>query len=261
MMPFSTVLPSTRVSRLVHRQTRYSRLPRIRASEVGAPIKDPFAEKTQYKDGFVTKFFLKWFSKRMCEQLGKSCPEDIDYDTFVKISREVLKRGSPSDAQQVIKGVLSATCPPEAAERFKAWFPPVKWSAEFNAWLTTKGFLWLVGECELEETELETPQGTKEVWNSVVKIKKCRYLESSGCTGMCVNMCKIPTQRFFTEDFGLPVTMNPNFEDLSCEMIFGQMPPPILEDPAIKQPCFTQQCPIAISSTESPCPKTPKAEN
>lgn len=51
--------------------------------------------------------------------------------------------------------------------------------------------MWLVGECELEETELETPQGTTEVWNSVVKIKKCRYLESSGCTGMCVNMCKV----------------------------------------------------------------------
>jgi hypothetical protein len=26
---------------------------------------------------------------------------------------------------------------------------------------------------------------------SVVHIKKCRYLESSGCVGMCVNMCKV----------------------------------------------------------------------
>jgi hypothetical protein len=35
-----------------------------------------------------------------------------------------------------------------------------------------------------------------------VKIKKCRYLESSGCVGMCTNMCKLPTQKFFTETFG-----------------------------------------------------------
>jgi hypothetical protein len=38
----------------------------------------------------------------------------------------------------------------------------------------------------------------------------CRYLENSGCVGMCVNMCKIPTQSFFTDEFGLPLTMNPS---------------------------------------------------
>ena len=27
---------------------------------------------------------------------------------------------------------------------------------------------------------------------------------------MCVNMCKIPTQDFFTNEFGLPLTMNPS---------------------------------------------------
>ena len=58
---------------------------------------------------------------------------------------------------------------------------------------------------------------------STVHIKKCRYLEDSGCTGMCVNMCKMPTQTFFTDDFGLPLTMTPNFEDLSCDMVFGQV--------------------------------------
>lgn len=37
-----------------------------------------------------------------------------------------------------------------------------------------------------------------------------RYLENSGCVGMCVNMCKIPTQDFFTNEFGLPLTMMPS---------------------------------------------------
>lgn len=73
----------------------------------------------------------------------------------------------------------------------RQWFPPTKWSAELNAWITTIGFMWLVGECALEETEIETADGKVEKWNSLVKIKKCRYLESSGCTGMCVNMCKV----------------------------------------------------------------------
>lgn len=36
---------------------------------------------------------------------------------------------------------------------------------------------------------------------------------------------QIPTQDFFTNDIGLPVTMKPNFEDLSCEMVFGAVRP------------------------------------
>jgi hypothetical protein len=30
---------------------------------------------------------------------------------------------------------------------------------------------------------------------SVVHIKKCRYLENSGCVGMCMNMCKVGADR------------------------------------------------------------------
>lgn len=37
---------------------------------------------------------------------------------------------------------------------------------------------------------------------SEVQIEKCRYLETSGCTGMCVNLCKVPTQYFFTSELG-----------------------------------------------------------
>lgn len=70
-------------------------------------------------------------------------------------------------------------------------FPPSKWAAELNAWLTTIGFMWLVGPCELKEAEITAEDGTVEEWNSRVHIKKCRYLETAGCTGMCVNMCKV----------------------------------------------------------------------
>jgi hypothetical protein len=62
-------------------------------------------------------------------------------------------------------------------------------------------------------------------------------------------------QRFFTDDFGLPLTMNPNFEDLSCEMIFGQAPPENLKnDPVYDKPCFASQCSIGEPGPD-PCPK------
>ncbi|KAI3907280.1 hypothetical protein MKX01_021446 [Papaver californicum] len=81
-----------------------------------------------------------------------------------------------------------------------------------------------------------------------------RYLENSGCVGQCVNMCKIPTQDFFTNEFGLPLTMIPNFEDMSCEMVYGQVPPPFEEDPVSKQPCYANICTIA-NPNSSMCPK------
>ncbi|XP_031095194.1 beta-carotene isomerase D27, chloroplastic-like [Ipomoea triloba] len=119
------------------------------------------------------------------------------------------------------------------SRQFRKLFPPTKWAAEFNAAITVPFFYWLVGPSEVVEVEVN---GVKQ--KSGVLIKKCRYLENSRCVGMCVNMCKIPTQDFFTNEFGLPLTMNPNFEDMSCEMVFGQPPPPYEQDPVAKQPCF-----------------------
>lgn len=66
---------------------------------------------------------------------------------------------------------------------------------------------------------------------------------------------QIPTQTFFTETFGLPLTMKPNFEDLSCEMVFGELPPPIHEDEVYNEPCFAKNCALANRDPNLPCPK------
>jgi hypothetical protein len=101
---------------------------------------------------------------------------------------------------------------------------PTRLVCELNAWFATRLFTWLVGPCEVREAEITNPDGTTKLQRSNVHILKCRYLEQSECVGMCVNMCKLPTQAFFTEDFGIPVTLTPNFEDYSCDMVFGQIP-------------------------------------
>lgn len=51
-------------------------------------------------------------------------------------------------------------------------------------------------------------------------------------------MCKAPVQTFFTEELGMPLTMKPNFEDYSCEMIFGLAPPPLEEDEVMQASCL-----------------------
>ena len=51
-------------------------------------------------------------------------------------------------------------------------------------------------------------------------VEKCRFLESAGCARTCLHACKIPTQRFFLEEMGLPVTLSPNMTDFRSNSFF-----------------------------------------
>lgn len=214
---------------------------------------DPFAELETYNDNFVDRFFIGYFAKKMSQQLG-GIPYEPGYDGFVELSKQIMEGRNSKQQQQAVLGVLDALLPPDAPTTFRKIFPFKQWTAELNAAITQKFFTWLVGPLEVQEAEIEYKGETK-TWRSGVQIKKCRYLEQSGCKGMCINMCKIPTQTFFTETFGLPLTMKPDFEDLSCEMVFGEAPPPIYLDEVYNEPCFTKNCVLADRDPNLPCPK------
>jgi len=229
-----------------------SRIVSVEASASNDGVVDPFATKEVYDDSDpLSQFMIKYFSKVTSKQLG-NLPYDGTYEGYVELSREIMKGRNTEQVQELVAGILDSLLPPQSPERFKQWFPLNKRNAEINAWITTLGFKWLVGPSEVQEAEVVF-NGEKQVWKSGVKIKKCRYLENSGCVGMCTNMCKLPTQKFFLEKFGLPLTMNPDFETLECEMIFGQEPPPVEEDPVYTQPCFSA-CNIG-SAEKKACPK------
>ncbi|CAL9111961.1 hypothetical protein MUK42_01220 [Musa troglodytarum] len=229
----------------------------IRCAGIAEPagVPAPMGQKTQYKDGLFEKLFMSLFARKM-EKFATSGVSkknkalwDMDYERFVDVSKRVMIGRSRKQQQEVVREVLLSILPPGAPAQFRKLFPPTRWAAEFNAALTVPFFHWLVGPSEVIEVEVN---GVKQ--RSGVQIKKCRYLENSGCVGMCVNMCKLPTQDFFTNEFGLPLTMNPNFEDMSCEMVYGQVPPAFEEDPVSKQPCYADMC--SVANTSSPvCPK------
>ncbi len=103
-------------------------------------------------------------------------------------------------------------------------------------------FEWLIGETEVRKTDVYGPDGKLREQYSVVHIKKCRYLESSGCVSACLNLCKVPTQAFFTQEAGVPTTLEPDFSTLSCNIVFGQAPAAREADEAFIQPCFAVQC-------------------
>lgn len=216
------------------------------AEESGIPA--PMGQKTKYEDSWFDIAFMKLFQMKMEQITGKKS-ELEGFEGFVDTSKLVMSGRSPNEQRQAVAKVLSSILPPNAPDTFRKLFPPTKWSAEINAAITVPFFQWLVGPCQLKEVEIN---GQKQM--SGVQITKCRYLEQSGCVGMCVNMCKLPTQDFFTDQFGLPLTMNPNFEDMSCEMIFGQLPPSLEEDSSLNQPCYSGICPTSKDDAPS-CPK------
>nr|CAD1817851.1 unnamed protein product [Ananas comosus var. bracteatus] len=121
---------------------------------------------------------------------------------FIKCGHQIIKSGAVTTLGRGGSDLTATTIGKALGLReiqFRKLFPPTRWAAEFNAALTVPFFHWLIGPSEVVEVEVN---GVKQ--RSGVHIKKC-----SGCAGMCVNMCKIPTQDFFTNEFGLPLTMNP----------------------------------------------------
>ena len=82
-----------------------------------------------------------------------------------------------------------------------------------------------------------------------VEIERCRVLDASGCAAVCANVCKGPTQDFFTLGVGLPLTMVPDFERRSCSFIFGATPPPLEEDPVFQQACLASCALISAPSS------------
>ena len=60
--------------------------------------------------------------------------------------------------------------------------------------------------------------------NQLVFVKRCRFLEQSGCASVCVNACKFPTQDLFNGDMGVPMRIEPDYGTLSCSFKFGLAP-------------------------------------
>jgi hypothetical protein len=209
--------------------------------------------KTAYNDNLFDQLFIWLFSQKMSRVLG-SRTTLRGYDGFVDLSLQMAKGRDAQAQQAVIAVVLQSLVPSPVLAAIRYLFSPTRLVCELNAWFATQLFVWLVGPCEVRSVEVKDPQGNVTTQRSGVHIKKCRYLEQSGCVGLCVNLCKLPTQTFFTEGFGIPLTMTPKFEDLSCEMVFGQVPPELETEAVYHQSCLADRCETANSQAIA-CPK------
>ncbi|WVZ50825.1 hypothetical protein U9M48_002047 [Paspalum notatum var. saurae] len=227
---------------------------------VAAPLPAPAREKsvaqpapatTTYHDNWFDKLAIGYLSRNLQQASGMRNGKD-GYEGLIEAALAISGLFRVHQQWEIVASALEQAFPSYILTMasasicsIKVMMPPSRFSREYFAAFTTIFFPWLVGPCEVRESEVD---GRKE--KNVVYIPKCRFLESTNCVGMCTNLCKIPCQKFIQDSLGTAVYMSPNFEDMSCEMIFGQQPPE--DDPALKQPCFQTKC-IAKQNRQVNC--------
>ncbi|KAG5250542.1 beta-carotene isomerase [Salix suchowensis] len=189
-------------------------------------------KKTVYNDSWLAKLAINYLSQRFQDATGMRNSKR-DYESLTQTARDAWRKFSPTEQHELVLQSLNRAIPAMISNLVKIMLPQCTFTREYFAAFTTLFFVWLVGPCEVRESDFN---GRKE--KNVVHIKKCRFLEATDCVGMCTNLCKVPSQTFIKHSFGIPVDMVPDFDDMSCEMIYGQEPPKITEDPAFKQPCY-----------------------
>ena len=106
--------------------------------------------------------------------------------------------------------------------------------------------------------DAEDAKGQAPGYRQGVLLERCRVLEEGGCASVCLNVCKVPTQNFFS-DLGLDVELRPDYETFECRFVYGKKPPPAGEDPAFDTPCFAQ-CSISKSRGGRGCDRRDAAE-
>jgi len=204
--------------------------------------------QTVHRDNWLDRLFIWLFSRKMANAID-SKTNSSTYTGFVDLSKQIMQGRNAKEQQAAVAEVLQSLVPAPVLWVIRSVFSPTRLVCVLNAWFAAQMFEWLVGPCEVADAEVEGMDGEVRSQPSAVHIEKCRYLEESQCVGMCVNMCKLPTQTFFTEKFGIPLTMIPNFEDYSCEMVFGQVPLPAEADEVMSQPCLSE-CPSGKLSAD-----------
>lgn len=193
-------------------------------------------DKSKYDDSWIVTMAIDHLCKCLQVTTGKNTNLG-GYNGLIDVISKTSDNFNTFKQHQLILDALLLAVPMFILNFVKVILKPSKLTSEILAISTPFLFQWLVGACEVKEIEIN---GVNQ--KSMVHIKKCRVLESVNCAGICINVCKIPTQQFIRQYLGTPITLNPNFEDMSCNMIFGKEPPP--EDSTMNQICYGSLCSI-----------------
>eukprot|EP00630_Chrysocystis_fragilis_P006866 CAMPEP_0197395486 /NCGR_PEP_ID=MMETSP1165-20131217/7108_1 /TAXON_ID=284809 /ORGANISM="Chrysocystis fragilis, Strain CCMP3189" /LENGTH=318 /DNA_ID=CAMNT_0042921249 /DNA_START=13 /DNA_END=966 /DNA_ORIENTATION=+ len=163
--------------------------------------------------------------------------------------RQVAFAASPDAQRELVVAVLKdlatpvlpvfyrlvvAGCRPSTANGDPAWLeaaarrlpllrepeeaPPPFYAAFLTAVVAPLVFSYLVGPATINRRADGALGG--------IVVTRCKFLQESGCKGLCLHQCKLPAQQLFNDDLKLPLYVKPNFDTLECQWSWGTPAPP-----------------------------------
>lgn len=219
-------------------------------SEEGLPlVADCELDEMEYQDSPLDKLLLNIFRKLVEKNTGGIQSEKPGIEGLLEQGRTfMLKPGQTPEAQHkmvydTLGGLMTPVLPPfyrifmsgiipklgtdMDGKQIGPWF----YAPFLTSFVTPTFFKFLVGP--------STPNRRKDGRVGGLLVEKCKFLQESGCKGLCLNQCKLPAQQFFQEELGLPLTVSPNFVTQECQWSFGEVPLPPAEDPSFPKGCLS----------------------
>jgi len=204
----------------------------------------PFAAQSTFQHGlavsqppsFLDRLSLAVFRYQLQQQSGTVDPEP-GFEGMLNELRDYQRTHSVHEQAECSTRILKSLAGPIPAA-FRAVVPRALAPAAL-AWCAQLFAAFLVGPM----TPTQRARGDARAGG--VLVKRCKVLERSGCAGLCLRMCKLPTERTFAEQWGTVLSMRPNFETCECQLSFGVEPTPIEDDPSVPHGCLAG-CPLSL---------------
>uniref|UniRef100_A0A166HGM5 PPIase cyclophilin-type domain-containing protein n=1 Tax=Daucus carota subsp. sativus TaxID=79200 RepID=A0A166HGM5_DAUCS len=151
---------------------------------------------TEYKPNVLDNLFLNSFRNKMVQECWQQeagwDSGKPGYDGLIEVANRLMIGRSNSETTEAAVRILRSLFPPLLLELYKLLIAPIAGG---------KVAAVMVGKFVLVR----------------VFVERCKYLEESKCVGICINTCKLPTQTFMKAGMGVPLLMEPNFSDYSCQ--------------------------------------------
>jgi hypothetical protein len=224
-------------------------IPLDQISDNGVPlVADCELDDMRYEESPLDKILLSIFRKLVTNNTCGVTSDQESIDGLLEQGRTfMLQEGQTPEAQHkmvsdIFGGLITPVLPPfyrifmsgivpklgtdYDGKQIGPWF----YAPFLTSFVTPTFFGFLVGPSK--------PNRRKDGELGGLVVEKCKFLQESGCKGLCLHQCKLPAQQFFQEELGLPLTVSPNFVTQECQWSFGETPLSPKEDPSFPKGCL-----------------------
>ncbi|KAL7463814.1 hypothetical protein ACHAXS_004173 [Conticribra weissflogii] len=214
----------------------------VQYDQYGQPlVADCALQPLQFDDSPLDKLLLFLFRRLVAQNTG-GVQNDIPgiQGLVAQAKTFMLQPYQTAEAQhlmvkQTLAGLMTPVLPPVyrifmSGIVGETQYGPLPYAPLLTSLVTPPFFGFLVGPSR--------PNRRKDGKLGGLVVEKCKFLQESGCKGLCLHQCKIPAEEFFKETLGMNLTVRPNFETQECQWSFGEEPLPVEQDPSFPRGCL-----------------------